>query len=252
VPGQVVAVVALVGLTAAVVEGGRRGFTAPLVLAAFTVAVGAGVGFVAVESRREEPMLPLRLFRSRTFSATSLIGLLVNVAFYGLIFVFSLYFQTVRGWSPLRTGLAFAPTAAAVLVANLAAGRLARAVGTRTVLVVAALLMAASLGGLVGVDAGTPYPWMVGQLVALGLGLGTLVPAMTAALLSSVDTSRSGLASGTLNTARQTGSVVGVALFGALATTDLVAGLRVDLAVSVALALGVAVLAALVRDEPSA
>jgi DHA2 family methylenomycin A resistance protein-like MFS transporter len=97
VPGQVVAVVALVGLTAAVVEGGRRGFTAPLVLAAFTVAVGAGVGFVAVESRRERPMLRLRLFRSRTFSATSLIGLLVNVAFYGLIFVFSLYFQTARG-----------------------------------------------------------------------------------------------------------------------------------------------------------
>jgi MFS transporter, DHA2 family, methylenomycin A resistance protein len=251
VPGQVLAVIALVALTAAMVEAGRRGFADPLVLGGCVVAVAAGAGFVALEARRENPMLPLRLFRSRTFSATSAIGLLVNVAFYGLIFVLSLYFQTTRGWSPLRTGLAFAPTAAAVLVANLTAGRLARAVGARNVLVAAALLMGASLAGLVVVDAGIPYPWLVGQLVTLGLGLGTVVPVMTAALLGSVDTSRSGLASGTLNTARQTGSAIGVALFGSLSAADLVTGLRVALAVSVGLALGVAVLAGLVEDPPS-
>jgi DHA2 family methylenomycin A resistance protein-like MFS transporter len=115
------------------------------------------------------------------------------------------------------------------------------------VLVVAALLMVVALAGLLVVDAGTGYPQIVGQLVALGLGLGVVVPAMTAALLSSVDTSRSGLASGTLNTARQTGSVVGVALFGSLAAADLVAGLRVDLVVSTGLALGVAAVAGLVE-----
>jgi DHA2 family methylenomycin A resistance protein-like MFS transporter len=247
VPGQVTAILTLVALTAAMVEAGRRGFGAPPVLAGFAVAATAGVGFVVVETRREKPMLPLGLFRSRTFSATSAIGLLVNVAFYGLIFVFSLYFQTTRGYSPLRTGLAFAPTTAAVLVGNLTAGRLTRAFGTRKVLVVAALLMVVALAGLLVVDAGTGYPQIVGQLVALGLGLGVVVPAMTAALLSSVDTSRSGLASGTLNTARQTGSVVGVALFGSLAAADLVAGLRVDLVVSTGLALGVAAVAGLVE-----
>jgi MFS transporter, DHA2 family, methylenomycin A resistance protein len=245
VPGQVTAIFALVALTAAMVEAGRRGFAAPLALAGFAVAALAGVGFVVVEGRREKPMLPLGLFGSRTFSAMTAIGLLVNVAFYGLIFVFSLYFQTTRGYSPLRTGLAFAPTTAAVLVGNLTAGRLTRAFGTRNVLVAAALLMVVALAGLLVVDSGTGYPQIVGQLVVLGLGLGVVVPAMTAALLSSVDTSRSGLASGALNTARQTGSVVGVALFGSLAAADFVAGLRVDLAVSTGLALGVAALAGL-------
>jgi MFS transporter, DHA2 family, methylenomycin A resistance protein len=247
VPGQVTAILALVGLTAAMVEAGRRGFTDPFVLAGFAVAAGAGVGFVVIEGRRADPMLPLGLFRSRTFSATSAIGLLINVAFYGLIFVFSLYFQTTRGYSPLRTGLAFAPTTAAVMVGNLTAGRLTRAFGTRRVLVAAALLIAVSLAGLLVADTGTAYPQIVGQLVVLGLGLGVVVPAMTTALLGSVETSRSGLASGTLNTARQTGSVIGVALFGSLAAADLVAGLRADLVVATGLALGVAALAGLVE-----
>jgi MFS transporter, DHA2 family, methylenomycin A resistance protein len=247
VPGQATAVLALGGLAAALVEAGRRGLTDPLVVAGFAVAVGAGVAFVVVEARRPDPMLPLGLFRSRTFSATSAIGLVINVAFYGLIFVFSLYFQSTQGFSPLRTGLAFAPTTAAVLVGNLTAGRLARRFGVRRVLVAGALLVAVALAGLLVVDADTPYRHLVGQLTALGLGLGVVVPAMTAALLGTVDTARSGLASGALNTARQTGSVIGVALFGSLAAADLVRGLRLDLAVATGLALGVAALATLVE-----
>jgi DHA2 family methylenomycin A resistance protein-like MFS transporter len=244
VPGQAIAILALVALAAATIEGGRRGFADPLVLAGYGVAVAAAVGFVAIELRRAKPMLPLGLFRSRTFSATSSIGLLVNIAFYGLIFVFSLYFQTTRHYSALLTGLAFAPATAAVLVANLVAGRLTARWGTRRVLAAAALLMAASLAGLLITGADTGYPMIVSQLVALGFGLGVLVPAMTAALLGSVDKSRSGIASGVLNTARQTGSVIGVALFGSLASGALVGGLRLSLLISIALALLIAVLAA--------
>jgi MFS transporter, DHA2 family, methylenomycin A resistance protein len=249
VPGQATAVLALGALAAALVEAGRRGLADPLVVAGLAVAVGAGIAFVVVEARRADPMLPLNMFRSRTFSATSAIGLVINVAFYGLIFVFSLYFQGTRGFSPLRTGLAFVPTTAAVLVGNLAAGRLAGRFGVRRVLVAGALLVAVALAGLLVVDAGTPYSHIVGQLVGLGFGLGVVVPAMTAALLGTVDTGRSGLASGTLNTARQTGSVIGVALFGSLAAPDLLRGLRLDLAVATGLALGVAALAALVEQE---
>jgi DHA2 family methylenomycin A resistance protein-like MFS transporter len=241
-PGQTAAVVALVALATAMVEGGQLGFTDALVLSGFAVAIIAGAVFVAIEARRARPMLPLGLFGSRTFATASAIGLVVNVAFYGLIFVFSLYFQTTRHYSALVTGLAFAPTTAAVLAANLLAGRIAKAVGIPRAITGAALLMTASLAGLLIISSTTAYPAIVAQLVVLGFGLGLVVPVMTSALLGSVDASRSGVAAGTLNTARQTGSVIGVALFGSLAATSLVGGLRLGLIISVGLGASVAAL----------
>ena len=106
----------------------------------------------------------------------------------------------------------------------------------------AALLMAASLGGLLVVGPNTAYATIVVQLSTLGVGLGLLVPAMTAAMLGSVNTTRSGLASGTLTTPRQTGSVIGGALFGSLAAGHLVSGLRWALVVGGVLVLLVAAL----------
>jgi MFS transporter, DHA2 family, methylenomycin A resistance protein len=243
-PGQAAAVVALLALVGAIIEGGQRGFTTAPVVGGFALAVVAGAAFLAVESRRARPMLPLGLFRSRTFAAASSIGLAINIGFYGLIFVFSLYFQTTRHYSALLTGLAFAPTTGAVLAGNLLAGRISPAAGARRVIAAAAVLIAASLAGLLIIGTRTAYPAITIQLVGLGFGLGLLVPAMTSALLGSVDTSRSGIASGTLNTARQTGSVIGVALFGSLAAAHLVPGLRLALIISVGLALAVLALSA--------
>ncbi len=236
-PGQATAIVALTALAAAMVTGGERGFTNPVVLGGFALALVAGVAFVLVERQRTTPMLPLALFRSHTFSATTAIGLTVNIAFYGLIFVFSLYFQTTLHYSALRTGLAFAPATVAVLVANLLASRITAAVNTRRTVALAAVLMAASLTGLLVAGAFSGYPAIVTQLIVLGFGLGLIVPAITTALLGSVPAAQSGIASGTLNTARQTGSVVGVALFGAFAASSLTSGLRLALLISVALAL---------------
>lgn len=241
-PGQALAIVALCALAASTITGGKEGFTAPLVLVGYGVAVVAMVGFLRVELHSREPMLPLPLFRSRTFATTSAVGLLVNVAIYGLIFVLSLYFQTVRGASVLATGMAFLPMTAAVFVGNLLAGRIVRASGVRPVLAGSAMLIAAALAGLLIVDRSTPFTALVAQLVLLGFGVGVVVPTMTTALLGSVEPTRSGVASGTLNTARQTGSVIGVALFGSLANGRLVLGLRMSLLLSIALALVVAAL----------
>jgi len=242
-PGQVAAVIALAGAT---IEGGQHGFATGPVLGGFVLAAAAGGAFLVIESRRARPMLPLGLFRSRTFAAASSIGLTINIAFYGLIFVLSLYFQAARHYSALVTGLAFAPATAAVLGGNLLAGRISARLGTRRVIGGAAVLIAASLAGLLVIGGRTAYPAIAAQLIACGFGLGLLVPAMTAALLGSVDPSRSGVASGTLNTARQAGSVIGVALFGSLAATHLVSGLRLALIISVGLALAVLALSAAV------
>jgi DHA2 family methylenomycin A resistance protein-like MFS transporter len=240
--GQLAAILALASLAGATIEGGSRGFSDPAVLAGFAVAILAGVAFLAIEARRRQPMLPLGLFRSATFSAATAIGLLVNIVFYGLIFVLSLYFQRQRGYSAIETGLAFVPATAGVMAGNLLARRAASKLGPRAVLGTGALLMAVSLAALLVIGSGSPYTALAGQLTALGFGLGLIVPVMTSSLLGSVEAGRSGVASGTLNTARQTGSVIGVALFGSLIGDDPVAGLHVALGVSVALSAAIGLL----------
>jgi MFS transporter, DHA2 family, methylenomycin A resistance protein len=174
-------------------------------------ALAAGL-FVRVEQTCATPMLPPQLFRRPVFRASALDGLLVNVAFYGLIFVFSLYIQQLNGLSPLATGLAFLPMMGAVFPTNLWAARAAERLGQRTAIVLAQALAAAGCLALLGLAQGTRYAALARQLVALGLGLGRLVPVLTARLLDSVEKSHSGVASGVLNAMRQTGSVVRGAL----------------------------------------
>jgi MFS transporter, DHA2 family, methylenomycin A resistance protein len=120
-PGQVTAVAALGFLAGAIIEGGALGWSSPFVIAGFAAFAICAALFVWRETRAPQPMLPLRLFKNRMFALTSLIGLLVNVAIYGLIFVLSLYFQQVNGLSAFETGLAFVPMMGAVLPVNLLA-----------------------------------------------------------------------------------------------------------------------------------
>jgi DHA2 family methylenomycin A resistance protein-like MFS transporter len=159
----------------------------------------------------------LSLFRHRLFALTSIVGLLVNIAFYGLIFVFSLYFQRVNGFSPFETGLAFLPMLGMVLPVNLVAARVAERIGAPAAIAVGAGVSAIGCLALLGIEPGTSY-WKIGsQLALIGGGLGLLVPPLTSTLLGSVEKTRSGIAAGVLNSTRQTGSVLGVALFGSLA-----------------------------------
>lgn len=249
VPGQLAAIACLTLLAAATIEGGAHGFTSLAVLAVYALALIAGAAFVVLEAKRKRPMLPLELFRSRTFSAASAIGIVANVAFYGLIFVLSLFFQRAQHLSALQTGLAFAPMTGVVLAANLLTGRLAARFGPRIVIALGAMLMIAGAAGLLGISADSSYITLVAQLAAIGFGLGLIVPVMTSSLLGSVERSRSGVASGALNTARQTGSVIGVAVYGSLiASGQLVDGLRTALAISVGLAIIVLALGARIKD----
>jgi MFS transporter, DHA2 family, methylenomycin A resistance protein len=238
-PGQAAAIGALGLLAGVLIEGGVIGWSNAWVPAGLAAATLLGVLFVAQERRAPQPMLPLSLFANRLFSLTSLVGLLVNIAFYGLIFVLSLYFQEVNGLSPLATGLAFLPMMGVVLPVNLLAPRAAERFGAPAVIATGAAIAAAGCAALLGITQGTPY-WAIGpQLIAMGAGLGLLVPPLTATLLGSVDKSRSGVAAGVLNATRQTGSVLGVALFGSLlgATGAITTGARIALIISIALLL---------------
>jgi MFS transporter, DHA2 family, methylenomycin A resistance protein len=241
-PGQLTAIAALGSLAGAIIEGGSLGWDNPFVLAGFVASAVFAVLFVWREARASQPMLPLSLFRHRMFALTSLVGLLVNIAIYGLIFVLSLYFQQVNGLSAFETGLAFVPMMAAVLPVNLIAPRVTEAIGAPATIAAGAALSAAGCLATLGIEADTSYWAICLQLIAMSTGLGLLVPPLTSTLLGSVEKSRSGIAAGVLNATRQTGSVLGVALFGALVgrSSAFMAGLHASLVISAGVLLAAA------------
>lgn len=214
--GQLAGVVSLAGLTFALIEAGRAGWSAPSVLAGLAAFLAAGAILLVIERRTADPMLPLPLFRSSTFCAASTVGLLINLGFYGELFVMSLYLQAVRGLSPLLAGVALVPQAAMAVVGSTASGRIMARTGPRLPMLVGLGVGGAGLLGLLVVAAHTSSPVLVAPFMATGLGMSLTMPAATAAVMEAAPAERSGLASGTINAARQVGGVIGVALLGSL------------------------------------
>ena len=251
--GQFIAIAMLAALTGAVIEWRPLGFTHPVVAGGFVLAALAALAFVAVEARTATPMLPLSLFRHRTFSAAVLFGICVNLTYYGTVFVLALYLQRARGESALQAGLAFLPLTGGFLLSNLASGRVVARHGPRAPMLAGALVAALGYGSLHFVDASTPLAALLVPFLLIPTGMGFAVPAMTTAVLASVAPERAGIASAVLNTARQAGGAMGVAAFGALAggggAAQVVSGLRIETAVSVALLVTAALLATRVRPD---
>lgn len=225
-PGQATAVVALTGLTFAAIEGGAAGW------AALAVAVLAAVVFFLVETRSPHPVVPLRLFRNRTVAVAVAAGSAVSVAFYSVVFVFSLFFQQVQGLSALRAGLAFLPMTGLIAVTNVVAGKLAGRYGPRLPMLVGQALAVVGLLVLLYVDAGTSSVLAAALLVPLALGCALTVPPLTAAMMDAVPAERAGLAAGVLNAARQVAGGLGIAVFGTLVSHGFAEGMRLSLVVS--------------------
>jgi MFS transporter, DHA2 family, methylenomycin A resistance protein len=227
--GQVAAVAAVGGLTFAVVEGPRLGWSAPSVTIALVVAVTGAAGFVSCERRAASPMLPPALARRRSFVGAALVGALLNCAFYGQVFVLSLFFQHARHQTPLQAGLSFLPMTALITVANLAAPRVARRVGPLRTIIGGQVVMAAGLIAVATVDAHTRWWALALALLPIGVGGGLTIPPLTHQLLESVPAQLAGVASGALNASRQLGGAIGVAGFGALLaahSADFTAGMH--------------------------
>ncbi|MFD4630144.1 MFS transporter [Streptomyces sp. NPDC058284] len=214
--GQATAVLTLAGLAFAVIEGGHLGWTSVPVLAAFAVALGSGFAFCIAEKRHAAPMVPLGLLRQRQVGVALAVGFAVNAGFYGVTFLLGLYYQQLRGMSGVAAGLMFVPLAAFITGTNLVSPRAAERFGRRRVIVLGQAILALAMFVLVPLNADTPL-WLVLLLVVpTGLGGAFCVPALTAQLMDSVPGERAGTASGLLNSLRQTGGAMSVALFGAL------------------------------------
>jgi len=241
--GQVTAVLAIGGLTYGLIEAGAGGLTAPRVIAALGLAVVALVGFFASQTRTAHPMVPLDLFRFRPAAVSIAGGFTFTVGFYGLVFLLSLYLQQLRGLSPLQTGLAFVPMTGLTGVLVLIAPRIAARFGPRVPMASGQFLMAVGLLGLCAAVSGAPI-WLLAILsILIGLGSSLSVPTLTALLIGSVPAERAGTASGVLNTCRQLGGGLSVAVFGALVAhrETFVQGMQLSLVIAAVLLLATAI-----------
>ncbi len=245
--GQILGIVALGALVGAVIETKPLGLTHPLVLAGFALGVAAALAFVAVETKASTPMLPLGLFRAPGFAACIIYGTVVNLTYYGIVFVLSLYLQRGLGYGAVATGFAYLPLTATFFAVNVLSGTLVGRFGSRPSMVWGAVVDAIGFALLLRLSLGSPYAAMLLPFALIPAGMGTGVPAMTTAILAGTAKEMSGIASAVLNAARQAGGALGVALFGALAgeTPDhVVSGLHASAVAAVALLLCAAVLSA--------
>jgi len=214
--GQFSAVVALGGLTYAIIEGADLGYTAPRILAMFGLALaGAGI-FVVSQVRGRHPMVPPVLFESPIVPAALLVGAGYMAAFYGMVFVQSLYFQQLRGIEPLATGLLFLPMTVVVAIVNPFIARTMNRYGQIVPVVGGLLVMAAGLLGLALLPSDAPVLAVAMLMVPIGVGGSFTVPAVTAMIMDQIPGALAGTASGVLSTARQLGGALGVAIFGAV------------------------------------
>jgi EmrB/QacA subfamily drug resistance transporter len=219
VPGQILMIIFLGTLTYAVIQGPDYGWTSPTVLALFAVAAAAALGFAAVERRSAEPLLELRFFRSPPFTGASVIAVLSFVVLAGFLFVITLYLQQVRGYSPLRAGLTLLPATIVMAAAAPLAGNLTGHRGPRIPLVASGVLMAAGAAMLLGLSPSTSAWWLAVALGVLGAGLGLVNPPITHTGVSGMPPAQAGVASAIISATRQFGSVLGVAVMGAMLTS---------------------------------
>ncbi|MFI8487495.1 MFS transporter [Streptomyces rubrogriseus] len=219
VPGTVLSVPAVGVLTYGLIEGGARGWTSPVILGSFATAVILLAAFVAVEARRDAPMLPLRLLRQRLFTVSNTAMVVVGFALMGSSFFFSQFFVYVQGSSVLRAGLQTLPMSVAMVIVSPYAGRLAARYGFRVVVTAGLALAALGLLALGTVHADTGYGNVWWRLGLAGAGFALAMSPLTGAAIQAVSPQEGGLASGISSTTRQIGAVLGVAVLGAVVRT---------------------------------
>jgi EmrB/QacA subfamily drug resistance transporter len=214
--GQLASGLGLFSFVYALIEGNNRGWTSTRILGAFAVALVALAAFVVLELRQRRPMLDLGLFRNRTFTGATATVLLVTLALFGVFFYVSLFMQDVLGYSPVRAGAAFLPMTLLIVVIAPPTGRQSDRFGSRWLLTIGTLLVAAQLFYLSTVDADATYWRLLPGMILGGLGIASVMSPATAAALSAVPVDKGGVGSGVVNTARQLGGAMGIALLGAI------------------------------------
>jgi len=203
---------------------------APQMVAMLVLGVVLLVAFAFVERRAAEPILPLSLFRDRTFTTTSAIGFIVGLALFGSVTFLPLYLQIVKGQSPTISGLQLTPLVAGLLVTSIVSGNLISRFGRyRPYPIVGTAVMTVALALLATLGVQTPIWRIALYMVVLGLGLGMVMQVLVLAVQNAVAYEQLGVATSGSTLFRQVGGSIGVALFGAVFANQLQSELAVRL-----------------------
>jgi EmrB/QacA subfamily drug resistance transporter len=229
-PGLALSVIALGAASFGVIEGETVGFTHWWILLLFVVAVGGGLAFLEAERRSPDPLLRLDLLRLPAFAVANLVAFATNFALFAVFFFTALYLELIADFSGWKIALQFVAMAGAMAVAGIAAGRITARFGPREPMVVGCFVAG---GGMFAVDAllnpHPSLPLLAGALAIVGVGFGLALVTVTAAVLNIVPAERSGTAASTINTSRELGGVLGVAVLGAIVNSQLNASLTSQL-----------------------
>jgi len=254
-PGLATSAVGLFALTYAFIEANNYGWGSGRILGAFAVAAVMLVVFVVLEGRQRAPMLELALFKNRTFSGANGAMLFVGLAMFGTFFYVSLYMQNVLRYSPVEAGASFLPMTLLIILIAPRAGALTDKIGSRWLVGVGMTLLAVMLFYYSQLGANESFWAILPGLLIGGVGMGSTMTPVTAAAMSAVAVDKAGVGSAVLNSARQVGGSLGIAVMGAIvaSASDFLTGFHDSLKVGALLCLvgaGVSVLAVRKIEHP--
>jgi len=215
--GQGLGMTFLFGVVYVLIEGPFRGWTDARIVAVGVVALLAFVGFLRYESRRRDPFIDLRFFRSIPFASATMIAVCAFAAWGAFLFLMSLYLQDERGFSAMHTGLIYLPVAVGALIFSPLSGRLVGRFGSRPSLLIAGTLITAATLMLTRLTATTAVWQLLAIFAVFGIGFSMVNAPITNAAVSGMPTDRAGAASAVASTSRQVGVSLGVALCGSVA-----------------------------------
>ena len=215
-PGLVLSALGLGLLVYTIIEAPERGWTSAATAGGVVVAAVLFAAFIHRETRTPEPMLDVSLFADRRFTAASLAITVAFFALFGFIFLITQYFQFLRGYSPLETGLRILPVAVCVAAGSIAGTLLVVRLGNKLVVTTGLLLLAIGYAWVSTASNSTGYGEIVVQMVFLGLGMGLTSAPATESIMGAVQSDKAGIGSAVNDATRELGGTLGVAVIGSV------------------------------------
>jgi EmrB/QacA subfamily drug resistance transporter len=263
-PGLLTSVGFLFALSYALVEGNGHGWTSPEIVGLFVFAAVLLAAFIVVEHRQRLAMLDLSLFRIGAFTGANVVAMLVSLSMFGVFFFVSLYVQNILHYSPAKAGATFLPMVLLIIVIAPIAGRLSDRIGSRWLMGGGMTLLGVSLLLYERLTVNSDFWTLLPPMIVGGVGMAITMSPMTSAAMGAVPIDKAGVGSGVLNSFRQVGGSLGIALMGAivasylhhpvhspLAAHDYVNGLHAGFQVAAAITFVAAIVAvATVRTRP--
>jgi EmrB/QacA subfamily drug resistance transporter len=215
-PGLALGAIATFSAVFALTEANQHGWDSALIVGLFAGAAVAAVLFVVVERRSRSAMLDVRVFRNATFTGANLVGLMVMIALFGTLIYLSIYAQDVLYLSALEAGAVLMPLTVMIMVSAPIGGKLCDVIGPAGPMALGMAIFGSAILLLTRINGDWGVWDLLPGLALMGAGFGLVMPASTAAALACVDPDKTGVASGVLNSFRQLGGAIGIALVGAI------------------------------------